>query len=351
MKTYKITLLAALISSPLVAESLDKTWQVGVFGDYIKSSTNKENQADWQRIEAGKGIGIDLEKIVNEQWNARFELAKTRYDIQNGNDTDYGTRFGLDAIYKVEDSGLYLFAGVKRFNNVKSYNAVNVGAGYNYQINERFSFYSEAVVYRDVDYGYTDQGIKLGLKYAFGDVKRTAVVSKPVEPTVTPVAVPTVVFVDTDNDGISDVKDSCPNTPENAKIDSRGCAVLANKVIEINLNVAFENNSAQLKAPAMNDIQRLADFMQQYKNTSAVIEGHSSTIGSEKYNLILSQKRADAIKKVLVNKFNIDASRLSAKGFGETQLISNGNTKVDHETNRRVVAKIKTMVKKVMTKG
>ncbi|MDX2369127.1 MAG: outer membrane beta-barrel protein, partial [Colwellia sp.] len=164
MKTFKITLLAALISSPLAAETIDKTWQVGVFGDYIKSSTNKESQAEWQKIEAGKGIGIDLEKIIDEEWNARFELAKTRYDVQNGNDKDYGTRFGLDAIYKVEDSGLYLFAGVKRFNNVKSYNAVNVGAGYNYQINERFSFYSEAVVYRDVDYGYTDQGIKFGLK-------------------------------------------------------------------------------------------------------------------------------------------------------------------------------------------
>ncbi|MBL4899242.1 MAG: OmpA family protein [Colwellia sp.] len=353
MKTFKITLLAALISSPLAAENIDKTWEVGIFGEYIKSSTNKDNQIDWQQIEAGRGIGIDLEKIINEQWNARFELAKTRYDIDNGNDTDYGTRFGLDAIYKVEDSGLYLFAGVKRFNNVKSYNAVNVGAGYNVQINDRFSFYSEAVVYRDVDYGYTDQGIKLGLKYAFGDVKKSAVVSKPVKQKEMPVsaAAPVVVFVDTDNDGISDVKDSCPNTPENAKIDSRGCKILTEKVVEINLNVPFENNSAQLKTSAMSDIQRLADFMQEYKNTNVVIEGHSSAVGNAKYNLVLSQKRADEIKKVLVNKFAIDTSRLSAKGFGETQLISKGNTKADHSANRRVVAKIETIVKNTMNKN
>ena len=154
MKTFNLTLLAALISSPLAAEGIDKTWEIGVFGDYIKSATGKEDLMDWEQIEAGRGLGIDLQKIINDQWNARIELAKTRYDINDGNDTDYGTRFGIDAVYKIEDTGIYAFAGVKRFNNVRSYNAVNVGVGYNIDISDRFSLYSEAVVYRDVDYGF-----------------------------------------------------------------------------------------------------------------------------------------------------------------------------------------------------
>ena len=350
MKTFKITLLAALISSPLAAETIDKTWEVGVFGDYIKSSTNKEDQADWKQIEAGKSIGIDLQKIINDKWNARFELAKTRYDVLNGNDKDYGTRVGLDAIYKVEDSNLYLFTGVKHFNNLKSYNAVNVGAGLTYQVNDRLSVYSEAVIYRDVDYGYTDQGIKFGLKYAYGDVKKSTAAIKPAAVVPAAVTVEKVAMIDTDNDGVSDVNDSCPNTPENAKVDSRGCAIFLEKEVKIDLNVQFENNSATLKAAAINDIQRVADFMNLYKGTSAVIEGHSSAVGSAKYNLTLSQKRADAVKMELINKFDIDASRLSAEGFGETQLISKGNTKADHETNRRVVAKIEATVKKIITK-
>lgn len=342
MKTFKITLLAALISAPLAAETIDKTWEVGVFGDYIKSSTYKENQAVWQQIEAGRGLGFDIEKVINERWNARFEFAQTRYDIQNGNETDYGTRFGLDAIYKVEDSNWYLFTGVKHFENEEVYNAVNVGAGYSYQMNDRFSLYSEAVIYRDLVNGYTDQGFKFGLKYAFGDVKKSATSSKPVEQKV--------MIIDTDRDGINDNEDNCKNTPENVQVDSQGCALYSDKAVAVNLNVPFENNSAQLKAAAMDDIQRLANFMQLYKNTSAVIEGHSSAVGSEKYNLVLSQERADAIKKVLVNKYNIDTNRLTAKGFGEAQLISSGNTKADHEANRRVVAKIETTVKKVITK-
>lgn len=352
MKTFNITLLAALISSPLAAEGIDKTWEIGVFGDYVKSDTGKENKMDWQQIEAGKGLGIDLQKIINEQWNARIELAKTRYDINNGNDTDYGTRFGLDAIYKIEDTGIYAFAGVKRFNNVKSYNAVNLGLGYNLDISDRFSLYSEAVVYRDVDYGFTDQGFKVGVKYAFGDVKKSPVVKKAVYQEVAAIpVVATVILADTDNDGINDKQDNCKNTPANVKVDSSGCPLFLDTAVDVDLNVAFENNSSQIKAETMNDIQRLADFMKEYKNTSVVIEGHSSAAGSAKYNLALSQKRADAVKSLLINKFDIEESRLSAKGFGETQLISKGNTAADHELNRRVMAKIEATVKKMMIKS
>ncbi|MBA6396150.1 OmpA family protein [Colwellia sp. BRX10-4] len=357
MKTFNMTLIAALISSPLAAETIDKAWELGVFSDYIKSDTNKEHNTDWQQIESGKSLGIDLQKIINERWDIRLELAKTRYDIENGNDKDYGTRAGIDAIYKVEDSSFYLFTGVKRFNNVRSYNAANVGAGYNLQINDRFSLYSEAAVYRDLDYGQTDQGIKLGVKYTFSDVKKSpvvnkAVVNKPVMETMkstTPV-VKKVMMADTDSDGVSDNNDRCANTPANVKVDSQGCTLYSEKSVEIKLNVIFENNSSLVKPAMIDDVQRLADFMKEYQNTSVVIEGHSSATGSEKYNLMLSQKRADTIKNLLINKFSIDASRLSAKGFGETQLIAQGTSLADNSVNRRVVAKIETVVKKVITK-
>ncbi len=344
---FTMILLASLVSSPLAAEALDKKWEVGVFGDYIKSSTNKESITDWQNIEAGKGIGIDLKKIINEQWSARLELAKTRYDIQNGNDSDDGTRFGIDAIYKVEDTGLYLFTGVKRFYNARNYYAVNVGAGYNVELNERLSAYTEAVVYRDVNNGYNDQGFKVGLKYAFGDVKKSPVVKKVVEQKLLE---QTVEVIDTDNDGVTNSNDHCHNTSANVKVDSRGCALYSEKEVAVNLNVLFDNNSSQLNKFKKNDIQPLADFMKEYKNTSVVIEGHSSVVGNTKYNLVLSQKRADKIKNLLINKFSIDANRLSSKGFGDTKLIFEGNTDADHSKNRRVVATIETTVKTVIEK-
>lgn len=353
MKKFNITLLAALISSPLAAEDLNKTWELGVFADYIKSSTHKEDKALWQQIEAGKSIGIDLEKIINDDWNLRFELAKTRYETQDGNDHDYGTRVGADAIYKLDDSNAYVFGGVKRFNNVRAYNAVNVGAGYNFNINERISFYTEAAIYKDVDYGYIDQGFKLGFKYAFGEeTVKTVAPKKAVEKAVVmakkAITKPTVA--DNDNDGISDANDQCNDTPAQVKVDSKGCALYSEKSVEIKLNVAFANNSSIVEPAMMNDIQRLADFMKAYKNTSVVIEGHSSATGSAKYNLMLSQKRADSVKNTLVNEFNIDASRLNAKGFGQTQLLAEGTSSAANKMNRRVVAKIETTTKEVITK-
>ena len=347
MKTFKITLLAALISAPLAAESLDDTWEIGVFGDYIKSSTNKEYDAAWKNIDAGKGLGIDLQKIINEQWNARIELASDYYDIDHAHDIDFGTRFGIDAIYKFEDSDFYLFSGVKRFNNARSYFAVDVGAGYSHKINEDFSVYSEAVVYRDIEHGYTDQGLKIGLKYTFGDVKKVPVAKK-AKPVVNTLA--QVVEQDDDNDGVFNSVDRCKDTPANIKVDATGCTLYADKAAAINLNVAFENNSSQVKSNVVNEIERLADFMKAYSNTSTLIEGHSSAVGGNQYNLVLSKKRADAVKDILVNTFNIDASRITTKGFGETQLLSQGNTKADHSVNRRVIAKIETTVKEAVSK-
>lgn len=355
MKTFKITLLAALISSPLAAETFDETWEAGIFVDYIKTSTNKENLLEWENIDAGKGYGLDLHKIINEKWNVRFELATTYYDIPQAHDIDFGTRFGIDAVYKVEDSGLYLFTGVKRFDNAQDYNAVNVGAGYNYQINDRYTVYSEAAVYRDINNGFTDQGIKIGLKYAFGDVKKSTTAKKAAkqemksEPALKS-ALLAAGNIDSDNDGVIDSNDRCANTPANIKVDSEGCAVYSEKQVAVNLNILFENNSAQVKPTLVNDIQRLADFMNDYQNTKVAIEGHSSSVGSEKYNLNLSQKRADAVKNILVDQFTVDASRLSTIGYGESRLISKGNTPADHEINRRVVAKIETTVKAAVNK-
>ncbi len=347
MKAFKISLLAALISSPLAAENIDKTWELGVFGDYIKSSTNKETRMDWNQIEAGKSIGIDLQKVINDYWNVRIELAKTRYDVENGSDKDYGSRAGLDAIYKFTDSNLYMFAGVKRFNNVKSYNAVNIGAGYNVQLSDRLSLYSEAAVYKDVDYGFIDQGVKVGLKYSFGDVKQAAVIAKPKT-----VAMPVAEKVlDSDNDGVNNDIDRCDNTPAMVKVDSVGCTLYAEHTAEVKLNINFANNSSIVKPALVDDIQRLADFMKEYRNTTVVIEGHTSAVGTADYNLMLSQKRADSVKSILMNQFNIDGSRLTAKGFGETQLLSEENTLAANKMNRRVVAKISTTTKKVVTKG
>ncbi|GHG04077.1 OmpA family protein [Thalassotalea marina] len=349
MKLFKFSLLAALISSPLAAQEIDKEWQLGVFGDYIKSSTNKDNQLDWQRIEAGKSLGFDLKKEINDLWSMRLELARTRYDIDNGNDKSYGYRYGVDAIYNVENSDFYLFTGIKRFNNVKDYYAVNVGGGYNIQINDRLSAYTEAAIYRDVDYGFVDQGFKIGLQYTFGETKSVPV-AKPAPTPIKPAKQEKTSWTDADNDGVLDQDDQCPNTAANLKVDSKGCVVYTTETDEITLAINFAHDSAFVEPANYAEIKRLADFMKKYPETSVEIEGHTSAKGKDAYNMTLSEKRAQAVKQILIEQFSINSNRLSAKGYGETRLLATENSAQADKKNRRVVAKISTSTQKAVSK-
>ena len=66
------------------------------------------------------------------------------------------------------------------------------------------------------------------------------------------------------------------------------------------------------------------------------ISGHTDNIGSDKYNQKLSEKRAKSVKKYLLANFNIDKSRLIAKGYGESQPFATNNTSEGRALNRRV---------------
>jgi outer membrane protein OmpA-like peptidoglycan-associated protein len=69
------------------------------------------------------------------------------------------------------------------------------------------------------------------------------------------------------------------------------------------------------------------------------IEGHTDNTGDKTKNLTLSQKRADAVKNYLVKK-GIDASRLTAKGFGDTVPVADNKTADGRAKNRRVEFKV-----------
>jgi len=88
----------------------------------------------------------------------------------------------------------------------------------------------------------------------------------------------------------------------------------------------------------------VANFLKAYPETNAVLEGHTDSIGSEKYNLDLSKRRAESIKKYLVEKFDISAARISTMGFGKSQPVATNKTEEGRQQNRRVVANIVTVI-------
>jgi len=108
----------------------------------------------------------------------------------------------------------------------------------------------------------------------------------------------------------------------------------------ITLKIEFDVNKADIKPKYHNVIGKVADFMKKYPETTAVIEGHTDNRGSYEYNIKLSERRADAVRNYLIEKFGIAPERLSSKGYGYTKPIDTNKTAAGRQKNRRIEAQM-----------
>ena len=123
------------------------------------------------------------------------------------------------------------------------------------------------------------------------------------------------------------------------------CPKCAPTLVTITLDVEFDTNKAIVKDEYRNEINKVADFMKTYPNTTAVIEGHTDNVDTAEYNQKLSEARANSVRQYLIENFGIKASRLTAVGYGETKPIASNKTEEGRQKNRRVQAVIKAMKK------
>ncbi len=138
--------------------------------------------------------------------------------------------------------------------------------------------------------------------------------------------------LDSDYDGVPDFRDKCPNTPEGYSVNEYGCFVAAQ------LKVLFDSDSAVVKPQYLPEIQKFAEFLKKNPKIKIEIQGHTDSSGSAEYNMKLSQRRAEAIRKILIERFGISPDRVIAKGYGETRPIAPNNTPEGKAKNRRVIA-------------
>lgn len=144
---------------------------------------------------------------------------------------------------------------------------------------------------------------------------------------------------DSDGDGVTDDEDKCPDTPKGTPVNDKGCPKLkASEKVSIELKVLFDTAKADVKPEYDAEIKRVAEFMANYPETSAEIEGHTDNVGSEAGNVSLSQRRADSVRQYLISKYKVDAKRLTAKGYGPKQPLASNDTPEGRTKNRRVVA-------------
>ena len=166
---------------------------------------------------------------------------------------------------------------------------------------------------------------------------------------------------DTDSDGVVDSRDECPNTPEVAIVDSKGCSTDSDadgvadykdqcpdsapgaKVNALGCvdalvldGVNFHTGSAVLTKSAKEILLPLAmAHHKHHPDVNLMISGHTDSQGSDAYNQNLSDKRAKSVKAFMVTH-GCDASKLSTVGYGESKAIADNATSKGRAKNRRV---------------
>jgi OOP family OmpA-OmpF porin len=163
--------------------------------------------------------------------------------------------------------------------------------------------------------------------------------------------------LDSDGDGVPDYLDECPHTPAGAKVLANGCALkgdcrtpkageavdengcAANKAFILK-GVNFEFDSDRLTADAKDILNGVAETLQSYSDLKIEVAGHTDDVGTEAYNLGLSERRAHSVVTYLGSR-GVDTSRLTPVGYGKTRPLVQGTTDEDRAKNRRVELNVK----------
>jgi outer membrane protein OmpA-like peptidoglycan-associated protein len=100
-------------------------------------------------------------------------------------------------------------------------------------------------------------------------------------------------------------------------------------------NLLFYTGTAQLKPESMGSLLDVSKILKEATSPVKIL-GHTDSDGEEAANLNLSQQRAEAVKGILVSQYNIEESKLTTEGRGESQPLANNNTPEGKAQNRRV---------------
>ncbi len=151
-----------------------------------------------------------------------------------------------------------------------------------------------------------------------------------------PVANQGCPYPDTDGDGVLDKDDKCPEVA--GLVENQGCPEVT-KEVQKQLNeyakvIYFDSGKASFKPKTVETLEKVVAILVEYPTAEFDVEGHTDSVGSAKFNLKLSQKRAEAVVEYL--KAHGVKSTLNAKGYGETKPIASNRTRAGRAKNRRV---------------
>jgi len=137
-----------------------------------------------------------------------------------------------------------------------------------------------------------------------------------------------IALRDSDQDSIFDNKDLCPSTPKGAPVNQYGCWTI--------LGLEFDFDKATIQKNSESVLDSSIKILKDNPYLNIQIEGHTDNKGSDNYNLILSIRRAEAVKNHLI-MHGIKSHRLSSIGLGESTPITSNDSEEGRQLNRRVI--------------
>lgn len=140
------------------------------------------------------------------------------------------------------------------------------------------------------------------------------------------------VSTDSDQDGVDDLSDLCANTPAGVKVNAFGCQDSDAMILR---GVNFHTDSDKLTDNSIAILDRVVNTLKAHPEVKLEVSGHTDSRGDDAYNKKLSERRAIAVMKYLVDH-GVKADNLIARGYGEERPIASNDTPEGMARNRRV---------------
>lgn len=317
-----------------MAQDFDDRWYLdGSFGYNFQDNNRDNYNAPFGMIGIGKPLSPNwaVELNFNSQ-NARENNPDSGLRWQQ-----YGVEF--DALYHFRKEGRtwnpYMRAGLGWQHNREGYyfagvpmhqSSDNIAAVFGVGLEAKYGRYGirTELGARYDDFGHSvnspassnflDLLASVGVTVALGPEPMKAV-----EPAPAPAPVVTCADKDSDGDGVNDCNDKCPNTPAGTTVGPDGCPV----PVTIDLRgVNFDFDKSKLRPDAVAILNEAVEVLKKYPELRVEVAGHTDSIGSDAYNMKLSERRAKAVYDFLVQN-GVDAGRLiGPHGYGKTHPIA-----------------------------
>jgi len=356
MKSLRVRLVAAATAVALAGSfsmsaaaqyDYDDRWYVSAFGGLAAMDSDRFNVDD-------AGIfGIGIGKFLSEDFSLEFELDRI--------DSDLTPPPGFGSGFNAKSFGLFgRYHLLSADDQVRPYFGFGIGGSYRpsfdtdsipfdkdtniyvspvvglaMNLNDNFGARIQAALRRDVGGdssntiggSYTDYLFTAGITYKFGDPP--APPPPPAQPAPPPPPAP--VDGDDDRDGVKNSRDKCPNTRAGAVVDADGCEVQV--IIDLpNVNFAFDK--AELTQDSFRILDDAVATLNRHKNVKIEVAGHTDSVGTDNYNLDLSDRRAAVVRDYLISK-GINADRMTSAGYGESRPIASNDSDAGRARNRR----------------